>query len=153
MPANMAVAGTAVAYPSHGMPDIMRSEGPMINEVGHRWAHALRSGLVGAATLTVIHESVRRLRPDAPRMDMLGRRAISRGMAVVGAEPPDEDRFQAAAGLEAVVLPPLMGLGHRPSARTKRTAVMTFCWYLVGGLAAAVTYRRLASRNGHLVRA
>jgi len=58
---------------------------------------ALLSGLAGAAALTVLHESVRRIRPDAPRMDTLGRRAIARGMEAVGLEAPPEDQLQAVA--------------------------------------------------------
>src|SRR4051794_3420672 len=157
-----------------------------MNEGRSRWANALLSGMFGAAALTVVHESVRRIRHDAPRMDTYGRRAIAGGMRAVGVEPPDEDRLQAAAlagdllsnslyyslvglgepsgalargaalgaaaGLGAVALPPLMGLGHRPGARTIRTAVMTVGWYLAGGLAAAAAYRRLASRDGHFAR-
>ena len=42
----------------------------------------------------------------------------------------------------------MIGLGQRPGARTARTAIMTFCWYFAGGLAAAATYRRLAPRDG-----
>ena len=68
-----------------------------MNEGESRGANHLLSGLAGAAALTLIHESVRRLRPDAPRMDTLGRRAIASGMEAVGMEPPAEDRLQAAA--------------------------------------------------------
>lgn len=53
----------------------------------------------------------------------------------------------AAAGLGAVVLPPIMGLGRRPSAATERTAVMAFSWYLAGGLAAAAAYHYLQGRR------
>ncbi len=152
-----------------------------MNEGTTRWGSALLSGLAGATALTVIHESARRMHPDAPRMDTLGRRSIARGMEAVGLEPPDEDRLQAAAlagdvvsnslyyslvglggpsgalargaalgalaGLGAVALPPLMGLGHRPGARTPQTAAMTFGWYLIGGIAAAMAYRGLAGRG------
>src|SRR4051812_34219271 len=150
-----------------------------MNRVESRWANAFLSGLVGATTLTLLHESVRRLRPDAPRMDTLGRRALASGMEAVGMEVPAGDRLQAAAlagdltsntlyyalvglgrpsgalargaalgaaaGLGAVALPPLLGLGHRPGARTPQTAAMTFCWYLIGGLAAAAAHRRLTT--------
>lgn len=59
---------------------------------------ALGSGLAGAAVLTVIHETVRRIRPeDAPRMDVLGRRAIARGMEMVGVEPPPATTLQGVA--------------------------------------------------------
>jgi len=145
-----------------------------MSDLESRWTNALLSGFAGAVTLTILHESVRRLRPDAPRMDTLGRRAIARGMESIGIEPPAKDHLEAIAlagdlatntlyyslvglgkpadswargvalgglaGLGAVVLPPMMGLGHRPGARTPQTAVMTFCWYLAGGIAAAAAH-------------
>jgi hypothetical protein len=52
---------------------------------------ALVSGLAGAAALTVLHETVRRVRHDAPRVDTLGRRAIARGLEAAGLEAPPED--------------------------------------------------------------
>lgn len=146
-----------------------------------RMAHALLSGLAGAATLNLVHETVRRIRPeDAPRMDTLGRRAIASGMEAAGLEPPPEDQLQAmalggdlvsntlyyslaamgrpsfargaalgaAAGVGAVVLAPLMGLGSRPAARTPQTAAMTVAWYLIGGLAAAAAHHGLAQPRG-----
>ena len=144
-----------------------------------RWANALMSGLVGATALTIIHETVRRLRSDAPRMDTLGRRAIARSMEAAGIEPPGKDGLQATAlagdmvsnalyyslvglgkpsgslargaalgavaGLGAVALPPMIGLGSKPGLRTPQTAVMTVSWYLAGGLAAGAAHRGLGS--------
>lgn len=50
---------------------------------------ALGSGLVGACALTLIHETARRLAPEvAPRMDVIGMRAITKTMRAVDAEPP-----------------------------------------------------------------
>ena len=50
---------------------------------------ALGSGLVGAVALTLIHETARRIAPDsAPRMDVLGMRAIQKAVRAVDAEPP-----------------------------------------------------------------
>lgn len=50
---------------------------------------ALGSGLLGACALTLIHETARRLAPDsAPRMDVIGMRAIAKTMRAVDAEPP-----------------------------------------------------------------
>jgi hypothetical protein len=152
-----------------------------MNEDGSRWANALLGGLAGAMALTIVHESARRVRSDAPRMDTLGRRSLASGMKAIGMEVPSKDRLQTAAldgdvlsnslfyslvglgkpsgalargaalgalaGLGAVALPPLIGLGHRPSARTPQTAAMTFGWYLVGGLVAAAAYQGLASRG------
>ncbi|MGE3508650.1 MAG: hypothetical protein AB7N65_07180 [Vicinamibacterales bacterium] len=39
---------------------------------------ALAAGAVGAATLTLVHEVGRRIAPGAPRMDVLGMRALRR---------------------------------------------------------------------------
>ena len=50
---------------------------------------ALGSGLAGAVALTLIHETARRLAPEtAPRMDVLGMRAIQKAALAVDAEPP-----------------------------------------------------------------
>lgn len=143
----------------------------------HSAANALLSELAGATVLTLIHESVRRLCDDAPRMDALGRRSFAAGMESLGFTPPPEDQLQAialgseivcntafyslaatgqpsyargaalgsVAGLAAIVLPPVIGLGHRSAARTRKTAVMTFCWYLAGGLVTSAVHHVLDS--------
>lgn len=49
---------------------------------------ALGSGLVGAFTLTLVHETARRFIDDAPRMDVVGMRAITKTLHAAGAEPP-----------------------------------------------------------------
>jgi hypothetical protein len=49
---------------------------------------ALGSGLVGACALTLIHETARRYLDDAPRMDVVGMRAIARTLRAVDVEPP-----------------------------------------------------------------
>ncbi|WP_018479990.1 hypothetical protein [Pontibacter roseus] len=49
---------------------------------------ALAGGLAGAVVLTVAHETLRRFVPQAPRMDVLGMRAIAKTMKKVGKEPP-----------------------------------------------------------------
>jgi hypothetical protein len=66
--------------------------------------------------------------------------------SLVGLGPPSIARgaaLGAVAGVGAVVLPPFMGLGVRPGARTPQTAAMTICWYLVGGLVASAAHRAL----------
>ena len=138
----------------------------------HSIGESFVSGLAGAAALTLVHETARRILPDAPRMDRLGRRVISRSMEGLGVEPPHRNTLQgmalagdlvsntlyyslvgagrgtslvrgaalgAAAGLGALVVPPLLGLGRRAQGRTNKTKAMTFSWYLLGGLAAAAT--------------
>jgi hypothetical protein len=58
---------------------------------------AVAGGVAGACALTALHESARRTVPDAPRMDVLGMRAIERGLHGLGYEAPDEERLHQAA--------------------------------------------------------
>lgn len=55
---------------------------------------ALGSGLAGALLLNVVHETVRRIRPhDAPRMDVLGGRALRKLLAKAEAPQPAPDEL------------------------------------------------------------
>lgn len=55
---------------------------------------ALGGGLAGACAVSLIHETVRRIVPEAPRMDLLGMNAISRGLQAAGLkEPPRQQLF------------------------------------------------------------
>lgn len=47
-------------------------------------------GLAGAATVTLLHESIRKVVPKAPRMDRLGMQAISKGLSKSGFEIPGQ---------------------------------------------------------------
>ena len=49
---------------------------------------ALGSGLVGAFALTLVHETARRYIEDAPRMDVVGMRAITKTLRAVDVDPP-----------------------------------------------------------------
>ena len=49
---------------------------------------ALGSGLVGAFALTLVHETTRRFVDDAPRMDVVGMRAITKTLRAVDINPP-----------------------------------------------------------------
>ena len=49
---------------------------------------ALGAGLTGAVALTAAHEALRRLRSDAPRMDVVGKRAFRRMWRRFGGRPP-----------------------------------------------------------------
>jgi len=49
---------------------------------------ALGSGLVGACALTLVHEAARRYIDDAPRMDVVGMRALAKTLRAVDVEPP-----------------------------------------------------------------
>lgn len=52
---------------------------------------AIAGGFLGALTLTLLHETIRRLTPDAPRMDRLGMEAISKGLQSADADVPEEN--------------------------------------------------------------
>ena len=60
-------------------------------------AKSILSGLIGASTLTILHETARRVIPKAPRMDLLGMRAISKSLRALGEQPPDRNRLHSAA--------------------------------------------------------
>lgn len=50
----------------------------------------IASGLSGAAALTAVHESARRVIPHAPRVDVIGKRGIARPMKAAGYRPPSQ---------------------------------------------------------------
>lgn len=54
---------------------------------------ALGGGLAGAVTLTLIHETVRKFDPKAPRMDLLGKQALTKLIKSMGKQPPAEDKL------------------------------------------------------------
>ena len=58
---------------------------------------AIETGVAGACTLTFLHESARRLLPNAPRLDTLGRRAIARAMETLHLQPPSDSKLQGLA--------------------------------------------------------
>jgi hypothetical protein len=74
---------------------------------------ALGSGLVGACALTLIHEAARRYIDDAPRMDVVGMRAIAKTLRAVDVEPPVPLHEAALAGelLSNSLYYGLVGLG------------------------------------------
>src|SRR5690348_8152869 len=63
-------------------------------------AEATLSGLAGAAALTAIHEVARKNLPNAPRMDLLGMRALEKGMQHFNVPVPTKEtlREEALAG-------------------------------------------------------
>lgn len=63
-----------------------------------RW---LLSGLAGAVVVTVLHEMLKRSTANAPRLDTLGMRGVSRVIVAVGQAPPPEPvLFGTALGSE-----------------------------------------------------
>lgn len=55
--------------------------------------HAFISGLVGASSLTLVHEAARRVIPHAPRVDILGMRAIAQAMRAADQQPPPRQQL------------------------------------------------------------
>lgn len=103
-----------------------------------RTTNALVSGLAGACALTLLHESARRVLPDAPRVDLLGMRAIARLMREGGQEPPERETLfgLALAGdlLSNALYYSLVGAG-RPEGAPARGALLGFA---AGALAVAL---------------
>src|SRR5688500_2393303 len=54
---------------------------------------ALGGGLAGACAVTLIHETVRRIVPEAPRLDLLGMTAIEKGLRAAGKKAPGETQL------------------------------------------------------------
>lgn len=57
----------------------------------------LLAGAAGALTLTAVHEIGRRVSDRAPRMDILGMRAISRGLEAAGRPVPNDGTLHRMA--------------------------------------------------------
>jgi hypothetical protein len=55
---------------------------------------ALTTGAAGAAAVTLAHEIVRQLVPDAPRMDRLGMSALARMLRATGRSVPKSERLR-----------------------------------------------------------
>ena len=58
---------------------------------------SLGGGLAGACAVTLIHESVRKIVPKAPRMDLLGMNAISKGLNAAGLKTPTGNKLYTLA--------------------------------------------------------
>jgi hypothetical protein len=86
---------------------------------------ALAGGVAGAVVLTLVHESVRRLTPAAPRMDLLGMEALAKTLDSVDAEVPDEDKLfkitMAGDILSNSLYYSLSGIGNRQGAVLRGT--------------------------------
>jgi hypothetical protein len=54
-------------------------------------SRALLSGAAGALSLTAVHQTARRVSDAAPRMDLLGMRALARTFRAADQDPPPRD--------------------------------------------------------------
>jgi len=120
-----------------------------------------------------MNESIRRFDEEAPRLDLLGMRALAevvspdnlRTKALVGdiasntlyysivaAAPPEQAPICGAtlglgAGIAAVALPGPLGLGEDATNRSTKTRVLSIVYYTTAGLLAGIVFRSLAGRT------
>jgi hypothetical protein len=133
---------------------------------------SLAGGAIGAASLTLVHELLRRVFPNAPRVDALGMQALAKmgagpdklyGKALLGdlmsnamfyslagmsnprTAPVAGLALGALAGVGAVITPRHLPLDESTTNRTRTTQVLTVLLYTMGGLAAGLTIRALVS--------
>lgn len=96
---------------------------------------SLGGGLAGACAVTLIHESVRKIVPKAPRMDLLGMNAISKGLNAAGINTPTGPKLytMALAGdiLSNAIYYSLAGAGNEKNIWLKSSLLG-----LVAGIAA-----------------
>lgn len=152
----------------------------MLN-TGTRLNDSLVSGMAGAAALTAVHQAAQAVTRRAPRMDVVGMRALTRGSRQLDVDAPRTHKglYGAAlagdllcnsayyslattwtrgtvmglvAGIGALVLPQRMGLGTPPHSDLLSNQIMTVAWYTLGGLAAAATAQWLTSRRAESTR-
>ena len=126
---------------------------------------SLLAGAGGSVALSVLHESLRKVDNNAPRMDKLGKQALKRYFKVatkdkqklylmsLGAELLSNSLYYSisgtgkrawqrglglgvAAGLGAVILPPFIGLSKKASTKSVKTVLYTIGLYTIGGLVA-----------------
>ncbi|WP_205573238.1 hypothetical protein [Flavisolibacter nicotianae] len=98
---------------------------------------AVAGGLAGTLTVASLHEAMRRMTPDAPRMDLLDMDLIRKGLKTVHKKVPEKDELQRwAVGGELVAdtaYYSLAGMGGKKGAWL-RGAVLG----LVAGITAVV---------------
>lgn len=136
----------------------------------------LFGGLAGALSLTAVHESVRQFVPEAPRVDLVGIRALrqllnktdtpipglstQRQLALGGDLVSNATYYSLsgpsftkgvllglAAGIGGVFLPGPMGLGEAPTGRSTATKLMTIGYYTLGGIVAAAVSKALSGKK------
>jgi hypothetical protein len=64
---------------------------------------AMEGGITGATTLTILHEIVRKLDKDAPRLDEIGKEALGKLFKKLNLDVPDDDKMRVlATGAELI---------------------------------------------------
>lgn len=99
--------------------------------------HAIEGGLAGAVALTLIHETMRRAIPNAPRLDLLGMQALSKTLKSFNKEVPTDRKLYgwSLAGdlVSNGLFYSLSGIGEKKNALAKGAMIG-----LLGGVAAVV---------------
>ena len=137
---------------------------------------AIGGGLAGACAATLLHETVKRIVPEAPRMDLLGMNAITKrsktknqkklfvwalagdilinslyySLAGVGKEKNiwvKSSLLGLTAGISAVVLPGPLGLNEKYSNKTMSTKLMTVGLYVAGAIVTTAVMKFLEKRK------
>ncbi|MFP2905984.1 hypothetical protein ACLESD_13185 [Pyxidicoccus sp. 3LFB2] len=110
---------------------------PPVSKQPRLLLRALGPGLVGATSLTLVHEGARRMLEHPPRMDVLGKRALKKGIRWFGGRPAHGSRLHrqslAADILSNSLFYSLVALG-RPKRPYLRGAVLG----LLAGVGAVV---------------
>lgn len=122
-------------------------------------AHPPRMDAIGMRALARTMRRLGRRPPREPRLfretlaaDLLAN-ALYYGLVGLGERAWRRGTLLGlAAGVGAVALPPILGLGRQPHASRVGTPALTVAWYLVGGLAAAAAARALARHEDDIDR-
>ena len=134
------------------------------------------SGVVGALVLTGLHQTIKKLYEDAPRVDLLGMQAIAK---IMQERTPEEDDLYTLSltgdlvfnslnysmvglsqkpiqmgaiigfgtGLATAFLPGPLGLDDDLSSRNNSMRALSISYYFLGGLAAGICLSVLRKRE------
>lgn len=109
---------------------------------------ALEGGLAGALVLTAVHETVRKIDPQAPRMDLLGMSALKKLLRGIGQTQPEERKlfYWTMAGdvLSNSLYYSLAGVGNKKNAVSRGTLLG-----LMAGLGAVLLPRKIGLNEAH----
>ena len=87
----------------------------------------LLCGVAGATALTAVHQFAQRVTNDAPRMDLVGMRALASGLRGVGMRPPRPDRLYGMTLVGDLVSNSLyyslVSVGRRPNVWARGAAL------------------------------
>jgi hypothetical protein len=84
-------------------------------------------GLAGAVALNIIHQTVKSFDHDAPRVDLVGEEALTKGMEAMGVTPPTGNALFAATMAGDIISNALyystIGLGRKKFILLRGTAI------------------------------